>query len=106
MKRSPAIVRSELAVFPWDSEELVDLGASALAEILQRYLAGYVSPVDLTEWADAIEGREDIGFRSPKGRMIKEIIYEIANPDLELPVFRDRAGIWLDQLKDSAGERA
>lgn len=69
---------AELRRFPWDSdEELVELGPTELRHALNRYLAGDLTAEGLEDWANAIEGRDDIAF-TPQD--IIDLITELANP--------------------------
>ena len=57
------IVTAELAHFGWDSDvELVDLCAEDLRSVVGRFLRGEMTAGGLEQWADAVEGRDDIHF--------------------------------------------
>jgi len=73
----------ELAEFAWDSEEeLVSLECSHVVKMLKEYLAGRRSATDVRAWAEAIEGRDDIGFASAAESALRDVIFELANPEL------------------------
>ena len=73
--------------FPWDSdEELVELEPADLRRVLDRYLAGDLSAEQLEDWANAVEGRDDIGFRP---RDVIDLIAELANPTLFRPLTQE-----------------
>lgn len=92
------IVR-ELSVFGWDcDEDLVVIGRSDVERAVSLYTAGQLSAADLESWADAIEGRDDIGFVEADERMLQRIIFEVANPFLEGPITPDSAALWMAQL--------
>lgn len=66
-----------LRQLPWDSEESpVLLTRSNVVAVLDRYLVGGLSEDDLENWANEIEGREDIDF----DEVSKDAIFELANP--------------------------
>jgi hypothetical protein len=68
-------IKKELLGLPWDSdEELVFISCLTLFNVLNKG----ISEAELEEWANLIEGREDIGFIDNT----QEIIFEIANPTL------------------------
>ena len=76
-----AAIQSELRKFPWDSEEeFVVLTAADIANVLQRYLDGSVSADTVRDWAETIEGRDDIAFEASQRDTILQSIHELANP--------------------------
>lgn len=54
---------SLLRQFPWDSEqELVTLRKQHIASILERYTQSSLTEAEVEAWANAIEGRDDLGL--------------------------------------------
>ncbi len=41
-----------------------------------------MSENDIENWANAIEGREDIGYERGRRNLIKDVIFDLANPEL------------------------
>lgn len=73
----------KLSKFEWDFDGQSYLMKTEILKcVLQRYIAGAVSEGNLEDWANALEGREDIKYANPKKDIVKEIIYELANPTL------------------------
>lgn len=67
---------ADLRKFEWDSESaLVQLKASDLYEILTRFLDQEVTAKQVEEWANAVEGRDDIDYSD-----VSEAINTLANP--------------------------
>ena len=91
-------IKEQLALFEWDSEELVLLERSAVVSLLQKFLAGKLTAVEVEEWANLIEGRDDIGFEAISGIGIRDIIYELANPTLCGALNHERAREMLRRL--------
>jgi len=92
-------IRGELATLPWDSEEeLVVLDRLSIARVLQRYIDDGVTADELITWANAIEGRDDIGFAPSDAAAIKAFLFEAANPEISKPIDHDRAQLWLEVL--------
>ena len=91
-------IKEQLALFEWDSEELVQLERSDVVSLLKRYLAGNLTAVEVEEWANLIEGRDDIGFEAISGIGIRDIIYELANPTLCGALNHERAREMLRRL--------
>ncbi|MGK7946046.1 MAG: hypothetical protein AB4058_16410 [Microcystaceae cyanobacterium] len=85
--------------FSWDSEEvLVSLNKEHLINILQRYLQGELSLTDVENWANAIEGREDIEYEENYEEILEEILFVLANPLLSKPLSSHSAQDYLNQL--------
>ncbi|MBB5159621.1 hypothetical protein [Saccharopolyspora phatthalungensis] len=69
---------AELRTFPWDcDEELVTLGPSELRTAIEKFLVGNLSAQELEDWANAVEGRDDIDFAPEE---MTDLVAEIANP--------------------------
>lgn len=91
-----------LRTFPWDSERvLVVLYRSDVARVLRRYLQAELSAEQCVAWADAIEARDDIGFETDWVKLLKQLIFELANPELGGPLSHDAAHGWLRLLEDA-----
>jgi hypothetical protein len=95
----PDEIARELAAFPWDSDgELVRLTKRDAEAMLSRYLDAVVDERHVEAWADAIEGREDVGFDSDGPELLAEMVFELANPAITQPLTRELAGAWLERL--------
>ncbi len=81
--RPVADLWKELAAFEWDSEaELVTVDPSDVSKMLEDYIAGRRSGSDVRAWAEAIEGRDDIGLAAVYEEVLNDTIFELANPEL------------------------
>lgn len=84
---------------PWDSDdELVLLGRANVVALLQRYQRGELGPAELEVWANAIEGREDIGAEPGDEDLLRVFVFETANPLLAEPISDDWTCRWLQCL--------
>lgn len=73
-------LKNMLSEIGFDSEtELVSMSRDDIVKILQRSLDKKISFLELEEWANLIECREDIGFKDEK---TQEMIFKLANPYL------------------------
>lgn len=80
LDESIEFLNSKLAKFGWDSnEDLVLLKKEQVLKILNKFLKGKISQVDIENWAEAIECREDIGFEVENEKIIGQIIFDLAN---------------------------
>jgi hypothetical protein len=84
---------------PWDSDvELVLLTRASVGALLQLYLRGELSPADLETWANAVEGRDDIGAEPGYEELLRAFVFETANPLLAEPISDSYARRWLESL--------
>lgn len=91
----------ELAKFGWDSkEDLVLLKKQQLLRVLNKFLGGKISHLEVEEWAEAIECREDIDFEVEHKELITQIIFDLANPDVAGTLSESRAKILIAKLNE------
>ncbi len=91
-------VKQELQKLPWDSEELVTLKKVQLRNLFEKYLAGEFSVEDISEWANIIESRVDIGYETPYEDTIKQIVFELANPEMNGMLTTEKSNHYLKLL--------
>ncbi|QDH80579.1 hypothetical protein FKX85_16640 [Echinicola soli] len=85
-------LRYSLSVLEWDSEEeIVTLTLNHLKNILNRYLEKELSDNDIYEWANLIEMREDIRLDPTHEDLLKELIFELANPEINGSLTKERS---------------
>ncbi len=100
MDRSLDSVLGELAGVAWDSEEeLVTLQPAHVIEILIRFQSARLGAEDVERWANAIEGRDDIGFADESRALLKETIFDLANPDLQGALTTEAAARLVERLR-------
>jgi len=94
-------VRAELGQHPWDSPApLVILEAEDIIRILDRFLSHELSMERVEDWANAVEMRDDIEYGND---LVKEAIFDLANPVLQGALTIEMAKRWKERLK-SAGQ--
>ena len=94
-------LRNMLSQIGFDSEtELVSMSRDNIVEILQRSLDKKISFLELEEWANLIECREDIGFEDEK---TQEMIFKLANPYLYGKLDKKQVLSYLNELKGVDG---
>jgi hypothetical protein len=90
----------DLASFGWDLEErLAILTREDVSRILSGFLTHDISAKDVEEWANALEIREDVGLEHGYAELLKEVIFELANPLLTDPITHDRVKRWIERLE-------
>ncbi len=94
-------IRTQLSQIPWDSlKDEVLLTADHLSSILERFLAGCFSIADVEDWANLVEGREDIGFPcGDEETVVKNVLFELANPIITQQLSPRRAEELLAMLR-------
>ncbi len=74
---------AELRKLGWDSEaDLVTLTREHARRLLDRYMKHELDDASCRVWAEALEAREDVGFEEEHGDVLKQFIFELANPEL------------------------
>ena len=90
-------LKNMLSQIGFDSEtELVSMSRDDMVEILQRSLDKKISFLELEEWANLIECREDIDFEDEK---TQEMIFKLANPYLYGKLDEKQVLSYLNELK-------
>ena len=96
-------LKNMLSQIGFDSEtELVSMSKDDIAEILQRSLDKKISFLELEEWANLIECREDIGFEDEK---TQEMIFKLANPYLYGKLDEKQVLSYLNELDEKCGDK-
>jgi hypothetical protein len=82
----PAAASAALAGAPWDSEPLVVLSRAHIGGVLKRLLAEEWPASDVEQWADLVEGRDDIELEPGHEELLKEVLFDMANPAIQGPL--------------------
>ncbi|HTF53221.1 MAG TPA: hypothetical protein VK735_37730 [Pseudonocardia sp.] len=91
-----------LAQYPWDSDEELDVLTRADAlRLLSRYKRQELTPVEVQHWAEALEGRDDLGLEHMSEDLLKEFLFQIATPELADRLTPEVATRWEATLKES-----
>ncbi len=93
-------LRTALATFSWDAAtELAFLSVGHVVNVLNRFVTDRTAAIEVESWANAVEGRDDIGFESANEQLLRELVHELANPLLTQPLTRERAIELLKQIE-------
>ena len=96
-------LKNMLSQIGFDSEiELVSMSRDNIVEILQRSLDKKISFLELEEWANLIECREDIGFEDEK---TQEMIFKLANPYLYGKLDEKQVLSYLNELDEKCCDK-
>ncbi|WP_428637243.1 hypothetical protein [Shewanella sp.] len=90
---------SNLSEFSWDCDrEPLVVTSSQIAEVLMRYISGEIDAGELEQWANMLECREDIEFEENNEEQLENVIYSLANPELEGEINIDLCNQFLKDL--------
>lgn len=93
------VIGSRIREFDWDYEGIpVELSRVHLASVLRRYLNKDLSAGDVEQWANLLEGREDVCFESGSEEQLHEVLYQLANPYLTAPLSEIHAKALVESL--------
>lgn len=80
-------VLQELAEHGWYCEEhLVIVTKQDVLNIFKQFLKAECTAAEITNWANAIGGRTDIGFEFGPDGVVEESIYWLAHPESNSPI--------------------
>jgi hypothetical protein len=80
-------VLEALSCLPFDSaEELVCIRRADVVAIIDRFLGGALTGEQVTDWADQVELRQDLGLEETHRDALRDAIFRLANPNLRGPV--------------------
>ena len=89
-----------LSQYAWESEqELVLLRPEHVISVLQRFVRKEISAAEVEDWANLIEGREDIGLEARSEEMCSAAMHELANPLLTRQLTSESATEWIQWLE-------
>lgn len=98
-KHDISFLESQVSRLDWDSdEELVFIDLSHLKHVLQGFINDRLTKEDIYKWANMIEMREDIGFKAGYEDQLKELIFELANPEITNELSINRASELMRKL--------
>lgn len=96
LRRPISDVVSRLRQYHWDVDRpIVFVGTVDVVRILEFYLSGEVSADTITEWADALEMREDVQV----DERLFEFFMEASSPEIHEPISKIFARRWISLLK-------
>ena len=92
----------DLKKYEWDSEnELVTLKPHHIIQCLSLYISGEITSEQVQDWANAIEGRDDIGLHESDKTTLDEMIFWLANPYLNYPITLELASLVIQNLESN-----
>ncbi|HLP55115.1 MAG TPA: hypothetical protein VK151_08805 [Fluviicola sp.] len=96
LQQSIEVLEKELSQYSWDSEiPLLIVTENDFINVLQRCLNDKIDFQTLSNWANAIECREDIEFETEE---MQEVIFELANPEINDQLTKERLQEFINEL--------
>lgn len=95
-------LENELSKFSWDSDlPLYSISSEDFIFVLKRIINDEISFDALINWANALECRDDLEF---KNEAIQEIIFELANPEINGDATKERLQEIVNELHEQSPE--
>jgi hypothetical protein len=93
-------ILADLHPFEWDSDvELATLLRANVIQILRRFVAGALTCDEVEDWANLVESREDIGFEPGHDALVRDVVFQLANPLLNAAITPELAERLLARLR-------
>ena len=97
LKSNLAELQKELSQYSWDIETpILIINSKDFTNVLQRCIEDKLTFLEVEKWANAIECRDDLGFEDNN---VQEIIFELANPDINGEITKDLLKAIIARLK-------
>lgn len=93
--------QARLADFPWDEEELLDLEVRHVAAVLTRFVDGEIDAAEVTDWADTVDLRDDLGREPGRETQINDALFALSSPELQDEDLATTARRVLADLRDA-----
>jgi hypothetical protein len=103
LDRPMSELQKEVALIGWDSDRpLAALNRQSIISVLFRYLNGQLSDIDVRDWADELDGRQDIEREQGYRDIINEVIYILSKePYLGSPLSLQKAEKFINALSQA-----
>lgn len=86
----PIELQNQLRTIGWWESPVVKLSQKNIISILNHFIHNELDNLSIETWANLIEWRDDIDYIY--NDTLIEVITELANPELYLPITKERAG--------------
>ena len=102
LKANLSELQNELAQYSWDIEEpILVISKQDFTNVLQRCIECEITFDDLTNWANAIECRDDLDFESEE---MQEIVFELSSPEINGEITKERLQEMVNELQEQSPE--
>lgn len=88
LQGSIEVLQKELAQYSWDIEKpVLKINVEDFSNILKKSINNEIDFETLTNWANALECRDDLEFENEE---MQEVIFELANPEINGEITKER----------------
>lgn len=88
LQGSIEVLQKELAQYSWDIETpVLKINVEDFSNILKRSINNEIDFETLTNWANALECRDDLEFENEE---MQEVIFELVNPEINGEITKER----------------
>ncbi len=77
------------------------MSKESVQSILTRFIHNKIDPNTLEQWANDIEGRDDIDYDESFSQEINQLIFDIANQEIQGTFDKETAVKWFNTLNKS-----
>lgn len=78
-----ADLEADLAALGWGNDPEAVLQREHIKTLLKRFISGEIDAASVEDWANLIEGRDDIQFEPGHEEIVLAAIHDLANPALQ-----------------------
>jgi hypothetical protein len=84
------------------AENSILVSRTTLRTLLNRFIAGEISPRELAEWATRVEGCDEVQYERGSEKLIVDVIFNVASPEINEPISADLCHRLLMKLASDA----
>jgi hypothetical protein len=89
-RRSREDILGELQEYGSDSDyDHFVIPAAAIFNVIDLRLEDSISELELVEWAESFECREDVTYEDGDGKVLSDIVFLLANPEINYQLTND-----------------
>ncbi len=99
LQGSIEVLQKELSQYSWDIEKpILKINVKDFSNVLKRSINNEIDFETLTNWANALECRDDLEFENEE---MQEVIFELANPEINGEITKERLSEIIIELEKS-----
>jgi hypothetical protein len=92
-------LKTRLDQLPLEKEKMILITKSDVKSTLTKFIHDKVQLPILNEWAQLIESREEIVYDRSCSEQIRQLIFELGNPDLHNTFTKQKAFEWMSKFE-------
>lgn len=97
LQGSIEVLQKELSQYSWDIEKpILKINVEDFSNVLKRSINNKIDFETLTNWANALECRDDLDFANEE---MQEVIFELASPEINGEITKERLSEIITELE-------